>query len=287
MQAASILMGRCWRMADPRTSPRLTVGEPGTRYRGLSMETPRLPARSSALFLDFDGTLVPLAETPDAIAPDPALIPMLARLQGLLGGALAIVTGRQVEALDHFLAPLHLPAACEHGLQRRDACGRLHPQASAMPGTVLQLCNALAAAHPRLLVEHKRSSVALHYRRAPELAALCLDTLSRALRHLPRLELLHGKCVLEVRPAGVDKGRAIAAFLREEPFAGRTPVFAGDDVTDESGFAVVQAHGGMAIKVGEGASGARHRLDSPQAVHAWLQSACMHLAAQTCAEALP
>lgn len=251
------------------------------------METPPLPTCRSALFLDFDGTLVPLAETPDAIRPDPALLPLLAGLQGRLDGALAIVTGRQIEVLDHFLTPLHLPAACEHGLQRRDAAGRLHPQPLAMPETVLQLCNALAADHPFLLVERKRSSVALHYRRAPELAALCLDTLSRALRHLPGLELLHGKCVLEVRPAGVDKGRAIAAFLREAPFAGRTPVFAGDDVTDESGFAVVQAHGGMAIKVGEGASGARHRLDSPQAVHAWLQSACIHLAAQTCAEALP
>ena len=265
----------------------MSIHENGNPYPGASMETPPSPTCRSALFLDFDGTLVPLAETPDAIAPDPVLIPMLARLQGLLGGALAIVTGRQVEMLDRFLAPLHLPAACEHDLQRRDAAGRLHMQASAMPETVLQMCNALAADHPRLLVERKRSSVALHYRRAPELAALCLDMLGRALRHQPGLELLHGKCVLEVRPAGVDKGHAIAAFLREAPFAGRTPVFAGDDVTDESGFAVVQAHGGMAIKVGEGASRARHRLGSPQAVHAWLQSACMHLAAQTCAEALP
>ena len=265
----------------------MSIHETGNPYPGASMETPPFPTCRSALFLDFDGTLVPLAETPDAIAPDPVLIPMPARLQGLLGGALAIVTGRQVEMLDHFLAPLHLPAACEHGLQRRDAAGRLHMQASAMPETVLQMCNALAADHPRLLVERKRSSVALHYRRAPELAALCLDMLGRALRHQPGLELLHGKCVLEVRPAGVDKGHAIAAFLREAPFAGRTPVFAGDDVTDESGFAVVQAHGGMAIKVGEGASRARHRLGSPQAVHAWLKSACMHLAAQTCAEVLP
>ncbi|WP_373789478.1 trehalose-phosphatase, partial [Delftia acidovorans] len=155
------------------------------------METPPLPTCRSALFLDFDGTLVPLAETPDAIAPDPALIPMLARLQGMLGGALAIITGRQLEVLDHFLAPLHLPAACEHGLQRRNGAGRLHPQASALPETVLQMCNALAADHHRLLVKLKRSSAVLHYRRATELAALCLDTLSRALRHLPGLELLH------------------------------------------------------------------------------------------------
>lgn len=257
------------------------------------METPPLPTCRSALFLDFDGTLVPLAETPDAIRPDPALLPLLAGLQGRLDGALAIVTGRQIEVLDRYLAPLCLPAAGEHGLRRRDCSGRLHGRACAMPAPVLQLCHALAQEHPALLVERKPSSIALHYRRAPQLAALCLVTLTRALQRWPQLELLQGKCVLEVRPAGMGsgmvtgKGSAIAAFLRESPFAGRVPVFVGDDVTDESGFAVVQAHGGMAIKVGEGASGARHRLDSPQAVHAWLQSACMHLAAQTCAEALP
>ncbi|WP_353176989.1 trehalose-phosphatase [Delftia acidovorans] len=257
------------------------------------METPPLPTCRSALFLDFDGTLVPLAETPDAIRPDPALLPLLAGLQGRLDGALAIITGRQIEVLDRYLAPLCLPAAGEHGLRRRDCSGRLHGRACAMPAPVLQLCHALAQEHPALLVERKPSSIALHYRRAPQLAALCLETLTRALQRWPQLELLQGKCVLEVRPAdmgsgmGSGKGSAIAAFLRESPFAGRVPVFVGDDVTDESGFAVVQAHGGMAIKVGEGASGARHRLDSPQAVHAWLQSACMHLAAQTCAEALP
>ena len=257
------------------------------------METPPLPTCRSALFLDFDGTLVPLAETPDAIRPDPALLPLLAGLQGRLDGALAIVTGRQIEVLDRYLAPLCLPAAGEHGLRRRDCSGRLHGRACAMPAPVLQLCHALAQEHPALLVERKPSSIALHYRRAPQLEALCLETLTRALQRWPQLELLQGKCVLEVRPAamgsgmGTGKGRAIAAFLRESPFAGRVPVFVGDDVTDESGFAVVQAHGGMAIKVGEGASGARHRLDSPQAVHAWLQCACMHLAAQTCAEALP
>ncbi|WP_454721718.1 trehalose-phosphatase [Delftia acidovorans] len=257
------------------------------------METPPLPTCRSALFLDFDGTLVPLAETPDAIRPDPALLPLLAGLQGRLDGALAIVTGRQIEVLDRYLAPLCLPAAGEHGLRRRDCSGRLHGRACAMPAPVLQLCHALAQEHPALLVERKPSSIALHYRRAPQLAALCLETLTRAVQRWPQLELLQGKCVLEVRPAdmgsgmGTGKGSAIAAFLRESPFAGRVPVFVGDDVTDESGFAVVQALGGMAVKVGVGRSVARHRLDSPCTVHAWLREASLALAAQTCAEALP
>src|SRR5256885_13267015 len=102
----------------------MSIHETGNRYPGASMETPPLPTCRSALFLDFDGTLVPLAETPDVIAPDPALIPMLARLQGMLGGALAIVTGRQLEVLDHFLAPLHLPAARseEHTSELQSPC---------------------------------------------------------------------------------------------------------------------------------------------------------------------
>lgn len=236
------------------------------------METPPLPGSRAALFLDFDGTLVPLAETPDAITPDPALVPLLAGLRDLLGGALAIVTGRQIEVLDGYLAPLCLPTACEHGLQRRDAGGRLHRKACAPPAALVQLCHALEQEHPALLVERKPSSIALHYRRAPALAALCLDTLTRALQRWPQLELLHGKCVLEVKPAGASKGSAIGAFVRESPFSGRTPIFVGDDATDESGFAVVQALGGMAIKVGGGDSFARHRLDSPRDVHAWLQN---------------
>ena len=155
-----------------------------------------------------------------------------------------------------------------------------------MPETVLQMCNALAADHPRLLVERKRSSVALHYRRAPELAALCLDMLGRALRHQPGLGCCTANACWRSGPQAWTKATPLrpSCAKRRSPAAPRClPV----TMSRTSGFAVVQAHGGMAIKVGEGATRARHRLGSPQAAHAWLKSACMHLAAQTCAEVLP
>lgn len=241
--------------------------------------------RHSALFLDFDGTLVPIAETPDAIVLPPGMARLLADLHGLLDGALAIVTGRQMQALDRFLAPLQLPAACEHGMQRRDAQGRLRLQSAPDLDTVAQACADLARSHSGLLVEPKRGSIALHYRRAPHLRTLCLETLQHALQGRPQLELLHGKCVFEAKRAGVDKGGAIAAFLAEAPFRGRTPVFAGDDATDESGFAAVQSRGGMAIKVGPGATVAAHRLEDAPAVQAWLQAERAQLAAQSWMEA--
>lgn len=126
----------------------------------------------------------------------------------------------------------------------------------------------------------KQSAVALHYRRAPELEALCRDTLGRALQGQTQFELLEGKLVVEAVPAHANKGHAIDAFLSEPPFCGRAPVFAGDDRTDESGFCTVQARGGHAIKVGPGATLARHRLGGVQAVHEWLAATQDLLACQ-------
>jgi trehalose 6-phosphate phosphatase len=243
------------------------------------MQTPPRLTAAHALFLDFDGTLVALADTPEAIEVPPALVLLLRELHALLGGALAVVSGRQIDALDRFLAPLRLPAAGEHGLQRRDADGRMQEQRPPDLTAVLAAANQLAARHTGLLVERKHAAVALHYRRAPELEAVCRETMAHMVAAQPQFELLHGKCVFEVKPAGINKGTAIDAFLREPPFAGRVPVFAGDDTTDESGFAVVQPRGGVAIKVGSGPSLAMHRLASPQAVDDWLAQARDHLAA--------
>lgn len=235
---------------------------------------------STALFLDFDGTLVDFADTPDAVKVPATLISLLRGLQALLEGALAIVSGRQIDVLDQFLAPLRLPLAGEHGLQRRTAAGRMLQQHGPDSSLVLQACRSLAAQHPALLVEQKMAAVALHYRRAPELEALCRDTLGRALQGQTQFELLEGKLVVEAVPAHANKGHAIDAFLSEPPFCGRAPVFAGDDRTDESGFCTVQARGGHAIKVGPGATLARHRLGGVQAVHEWLAATQDLLACQ-------
>lgn len=226
-----------------------------------------------ALFLDFDGTLTELAPRPEAVRIASGLVPTLSSLHTHLGGALAIVTGRPEADIDGFLAPLHLPLASEHGAQYRltDAS---HP--AVIPpdlDPVRQAAEAFAASHPGVLVEHKRASVALHYRLAPHLESLCHDALLNAMRHLEGVELLPGKCVFEVKPRGVHKGQAILDFMTQVPFAGRQPVFVGDDVTDEAGFAAVQSLGGWAIKVGEGPTIAQHRCMTPAALRGWLSAA--------------
>lgn len=228
---------------------------------------------SCALFLDFDGTLVDLAPRPEAVVVPGDLVATLQTLCAYLGGAVAVISGRPIDQVDAFLAPLRLPTAGVHGAERRGADGQL----TLLPTHPLQeveaAAQALAARQPRLQVENKRGSIALHYRQAPELEALCLETLQAAVAQSPGLVLLHGKMVVEAKPGGASKGHAIEAFLHEPPFAGRTPVFVGDDVTDEVGFSSVQRLGGLGIKVGEGASVAWQRMASPAAMREQLAAA--------------
>ncbi|AVP56830.1 trehalose-phosphatase [Pulveribacter suum] len=242
--------------------------------------------RRHALFLDFDGTLADLAPQPDAVRLAPGLAQDLHALHHALGGALAIVTGRTLADMDGFLGALELPLACEHGAQLRLSAAS---GCSAPPlelGPLLQTLDALAASHPGLLVERKRAGAALHYRQAPHLQQLCHDTLARAVAALPGAELLAGKYVYEIKPAGAGKGRAIAHLMQQPPFAGRVPLFVGDDVTDEDGFAAVQALGGTGLKVGAGETAARTRIPSPAAVRDWLHGAAQALATDAC-EATP
>ncbi len=232
---------------------------------------PRLLTDRSALFLDFDGTLADLARQPDAVQVHPTLVALLNSLHQRLDGALALVTGRAREDLEPMLAsPWPWPAAFEHGAVRLSVHGGL---ASTRPEGLARAIGAaerLVAQHSGLLLEHKQTSMALHFRLAPTLEALCVDTLARAIAHDPGLQLLRGKAVIEVKSSRVSKGLAIEAFMQEAPFAGRVPVFAGDDVTDEAGFDVVQRLGGQGIKVGDGPTRARHRCPDPDTLRVWL-----------------
>lgn len=223
-----------------------------------------------ALFLDFDGTLVEIAPSPDSIVLDPTLPEVLSRLLDRLDGAVAIVSGRPIADIDHWLRPLKLPCAGVHGAERRDRDGKLCTSAPPELALVAERLQRLAHEHPRLLLERKSAAVALHYRQAPELEPLCRAVLAELLASLSNLKLLQGKQVFEILSPAVSKGHAIDAFLQEPPFAGRQPVFMGDDVTDEDGFETVQRHNGLAAKVGAGESGARCRLDNPAAVRQWL-----------------
>ena len=233
---------------------------------------PPIGARN-ALFLDFDGTLAELAPQPEAVLIAPDLVSILVQLAARLNGALAMVSGRRLIDLDGFLAPLQLPAAAEHGAQRRLLSGEIIRVAPPDLQAVTRRVTALARQHSGLRVEVKDTAVALHYRHAPELEASCLQAMGEAARNAPGLELLRGKYVLEIKLAGISKGTAIEDFMAQAPFAGRLPLFAGDDITDEDGFSAVQRMGGCGIKVGEGATRARYRCPSPAALRQWLQRA--------------
>ena len=230
---------------------------------------------SSALFLDFDGTLVDLAPEPAAVVVPPGVVDTLTRLHAWLGGAVALISGRPIEQIDEFLQPLKLPVAGVHGVERRDAGGELTLLSTHPLQRVEEVAAALAARFPRLRVETKRGSLAIHYRQAPELELVCLQAMEAAVDASPGLTLLRGKMVVEAKPGGASKGNAIEAFMNEAPFAGRAPVFAGDDYTDEVGFATVQRLHGTAIKVGEGATAAPHRLASPAALREQLRTAAL------------
>ncbi len=224
-----------------------------------------------ALFLDFDGTLVELAPEPDAIVIPPDLVTLLAALRDRLGGALAVVSGRAVGAIDTFLHPLDLPAAGVHGSERRAADGHLVLLPTPSMDVVERAAAALLEAQPALAVEPKRGALALHYRQAPHLESLCRSTMEAAVAASPGVSLLHGKMVFEAKSSQANKGIAIDAFLQEPPFAGRRPVFIGDDTTDEPGFSVVQHVGGVGIKVGQGPTLASHRVAGPAVLRAAFQ----------------
>lgn len=238
---------------------------------------------SCALFLDFDGTLVDIAPQPEAVVVPAGLLATLGALQHYLGGALAVISGRPIAQIDNFLQPLQLPTAGVHGTERRDASGETTLLSTHSLQAVEEAALALAARHPGLLVENKRGSLALHFRQAPELESLCTDTMQAAVEESPGLTLLRGKMVVEAKPGGASKGSAIEAFLHEPPFAGRTPVFIGDDITDEVGFSTVQRLGGLGIKVGEGASVAWQRMATPEVMRRELENAVAAKAAKAAA----
>jgi trehalose 6-phosphate phosphatase len=233
---------------------------------------------SCALFLDFDGTMVDLAPQPNAVHVPQPLIDVLHELHDYLQGAVAVISGRPIDQIDGFLRPLRLPVAGVHGAERRDGEGTLHLLNTHPLDQIEESACTLAAQNPGLLVENKRGSIALHYRQRPELEDLCLRTMQEAVDASPGLTLLRGKMVVEAKPGGASKGHAIEAFLKEPPFAGRKPVFVGDDITDEVGFSTVQRLGGLGIKVGEGATVAWRRLRDPANLRQELEAA---LAART------
>jgi trehalose 6-phosphate phosphatase len=236
----------------------------------------RMPPFASnwAFFLDIDGTLLEYAARPQEVKVETGLLELLDRLRAAAGGAIALVSGRSVEDIDGLFAPLVLPAAGQHGTERRTAAGavRRHAPPIEKLGRAAADLVRLTAAHSGLVLENKGMTLALHYRLAPALRVLAEREMRAVAAGLgDAFELQTGKFVMEIKPSGKDKGSAIAEFIAEAPFARRRPVFIGDDLTDEPGFEVVNRAGGHSVKVGPGITRARWHLFDAAAVRGWLR----------------
>jgi len=230
---------------------------------------------TDALLLDLDGTLLDIAPRPEAVVVPPGLPATLEAVRARLDGALALVSGRPIAELDRLLAPLRTAAAGVHGAElRRRPDGPIERLGTP---SLLDPVRRLLAATPlpeAVTVEDKEVAIALHWRRAAEPpVALIAELEARVAASDGSLEAIFGKAVLELRPAGLDKGRAVAALLAEPPFAGRRPIFVGDDRTDEDAFRAVERVGGLALPVGPTPPGGRPAVFAgPGAVRAWLAS---------------
>lgn len=225
-----------------------------------------------ALFLDFDGTLVDIAERPEAVVVEPGLRQALTGLQERLGGALAIVSGRTITDLDGLLPELGLDICGLHGLELRVGRHVSRPAGLAELGPEIEVLRARLAGYPGVVVESKGVGVAVHWRMAPEAAFEAASAAAELSGRLgPGYRLQDGKAVREIVPAHAGKGAGIRALMAEPPYLGRRPAFVGDDRTDEDGFAAVNALGGLSVKVGPGPTAARHRIANPAAFRAWLR----------------
>ncbi len=206
-----------------------------------------------ALFLDVDGTLLEIAPTPESVIVRDDTIAILERVAHAAGGAVALVSGRPIRQLDQLFGPLSIAAAGLHGLEWRSAGGAFHDADVAPPdlAPVRKTLEEFQDRHPGVRVEDKGMTVALHYRLAPDCEAEAKRFVGEVARDLgERFHVLAGKMVLEIKSIDAHKGMVVERFLAEEPFAGRVPVFVGDDVTDEEAFDAVNRHGGYSIRVG-------------------------------------
>jgi trehalose 6-phosphate phosphatase len=238
-----------------------------------SVPPPVLPPDAAyCMFLDLDGTLVDIAPTPAEVQLDASLVNLLAETAHLLDGALAIVSGRSIEGVDALLQPLLVAASGLHGYERRSVDGSLcRPFVDLTRlGQVRSDLVNFVADHPGLLMEDKSVGVAVHFRAAPHLAVAVREYLRVQSLHLgSAFGLLEGDAVIEIKPVSHNKATAVDAYMREEPFRGRFPIYIGDDHTDQDGFGAVTQRHGMAIAVGNRVS-TQWRLRDPAAVTAWL-----------------
>lgn len=231
----------------------------------------RLPR--PALFLDMDGVLAPLADTPDAVVPRPERTAALRAVADRLDHRVAIISGRTIAEIDRIAEAATASASGVHGLERRGADGSLQ-RAEPAPAVrdAVAAFETFARSRPGIIVEDKTVSAGLHYRGAPDEAAAAM-ALASDLAERTGLTMQAGNLVVELKTPGTSKGTALTAFMREPPFAGAVPVMLGDDLTDEDGFRAAAALGGFGVLVGPPReTAARYGLPDVDAVLAWLNA---------------
>ncbi|HEX4181746.1 MAG TPA: trehalose-phosphatase [Caulobacteraceae bacterium] len=225
------------------------------------------PGKNWALFLDIDGTLLDIAPSPDKVEVPATLVPTLSRASDWLGGALALASGRTLAEINALMDPLKLPCVAEHGAILRRPDGtivRAGPE-HAVPGAWRERLRAAARDWPGVMVEEKDTGVAVHYRLAPAREAEVRDlVLAVAAENPAAFEVLPARKAFEIRHRALTKALAVTRFMPQPPFAGRVPVFVGDDVTDEDGFSAAVAMGGLALNVADVFGG------QPARVRDWL-----------------
>jgi trehalose 6-phosphate phosphatase len=227
-----------------------------------------------AILLDIDGTLLDLAPTPREVWVPPGLAKTLNRLLMRTSGALALVSGRSLNDIDLIFAPEQFPAVGGHGAEMRISADSeaVATHAPPMDKELKRRLAAIAKLSPGILLEDKGYSLALHYRLAPHAEKAIYETVSLIRADLPNapIEVLPGKCVCEIKHSGFNKATGVLELMTFEPFKGRRPIFIGDDVTDESVFAIMPDLGGLAFSVGRRAQGVAGHFDEPRDVREWL-----------------
>jgi trehalose 6-phosphate phosphatase len=236
---------------------------------------PSLPALDflrDALFLDIDGTIIDIAPTPEMVVVPESLKLSLSRLQGELGGAVALVSGRTLSAIDDLFSPLKFALAADHGAEvRPNPGGRVQRQAAPLDPAAKAALASIAKLDPRLRIEDKVYTFAVHYRLAPELGDTVIAAVKNTVTQLQAdLRVLCGKAVVEVKRPGFNKGTGLREIMQHSPFAHRRPVFFGDDVTDEDALRVLPEYCGLGISVGRRLPGATIAAPSPGDVRRWL-----------------
>jgi trehalose 6-phosphate phosphatase len=229
--------------------------------------------RKCAILLDIDGTILDFAPSPRQVRVPVELRQTLTQLKELTGGALALVSGRALADIDLIFAPLELAAIGGHGAElRATPGGKVAMRAKPLEAAFKRKLAAVTEIGPGVLAEDKGYSLALHYRLAPEKADAVRAAAERICADAPHgtVEILPGKLVVEIKPAGINKANAVCELMEFAPFAKRNPIFIGDDITDEPVFGVVAQFGGLGFSVGRIAPDANGCFEKPESVRAWL-----------------